>query len=348
MAVGDHSPTRPGYVEPGISKRIALLRFAMIFGIVILHTPPYIPLEQTGAGLFDFIKAFCQHALFRSTVPVLTCVSGYLLFNAGLDQKIRVLVTKKTRTLLIPLIVWNLPLVLALYVIQSKGLMTHDFSATLYPFDPLKMIDKTLGLFSLPVNYPLNFLRDLFILCLMAPLFGPLLRHAPWVGLAGVFVLFWFNFDGPLIIRSTMPIHFYLAGMAALQRWDLTRLDRFAPICLVLLVTICAAIVQFEITDRNWFRLISPLLIWPLSSLFLGTAVGRLCIRLSPTSFFLFLSHGPVLLAVWILYQKLLAGVHYHVFWFVAPYLVAALCLGARKITASYAPTVYRFALGSR
>ncbi|MDA1326673.1 MAG: hypothetical protein O3C34_18275 [Proteobacteria bacterium] len=90
-------------LDQNISDRIELLRFMLIFGIVILHVPPYIPLGETADGWFPFIKAFFQHGLFRSTVPVLTCISGFLLFKAYLDQRVRELVVKKTQTLLLPL-----------------------------------------------------------------------------------------------------------------------------------------------------------------------------------------------------------------------------------------------------
>lgn len=45
-------------IEKEISTRISILRFVMIFGIVILHTPLYVPIDQVGSHAFDMIKAF--------------------------------------------------------------------------------------------------------------------------------------------------------------------------------------------------------------------------------------------------------------------------------------------------
>ena len=70
----------------------------MIVGIVILHVPPPIPLVETAPGVFPFIKAYFSHAVFRSTVPVLTCISGFLLFKAGLDSSFLLVFKKKTTT----------------------------------------------------------------------------------------------------------------------------------------------------------------------------------------------------------------------------------------------------------
>ncbi len=68
-----------------VFDRIAMLRLLMIIGVVVLHTPPYVSVTEIGPGIFDFIKALFQNAAFRATVPVLTVISGYLLFRSGLD-----------------------------------------------------------------------------------------------------------------------------------------------------------------------------------------------------------------------------------------------------------------------
>ena len=83
-----------------------MLRYLMIVGIVVLHTPPYVPVAEMGPGLFDFIKAFFQSAMFRATVPVLTVISGYLLFQSGLDQHWMRLAKKKTRTIIARMSAW--------------------------------------------------------------------------------------------------------------------------------------------------------------------------------------------------------------------------------------------------
>ena len=119
-------------IEYDVSQRIAILRYVMIFGIVVLHTPPYVPLDQTGSDLFALVKAFFQHAFFRASVPVLTFISGYLLFKNNLDLKFSRLLRKKTTTILIPLILFNLPFVIFLYLVQSNNTIAHDFTRQVY------------------------------------------------------------------------------------------------------------------------------------------------------------------------------------------------------------------------
>lgn len=43
--------------EDEVRKRISMLRFLMIFGVVLLHTPPFVPIKEVGGGTFDLIKS---------------------------------------------------------------------------------------------------------------------------------------------------------------------------------------------------------------------------------------------------------------------------------------------------
>ena len=156
-------------IDINISERISLLRYVMILGIVILHIPPNIPLAETGTGVFHFIKAFLVHAVFRSTVPVLTCISGYLLFNSYLYTSISLIFIKKAKRLIVPLFIWNFPIVLLLYVFQSQGVFSN-YSVKLYPFDAVTFFNGIFSITGAPVNFPLFFLRDLFVLSLLSPL----------------------------------------------------------------------------------------------------------------------------------------------------------------------------------
>ena len=88
-------------LQHGIHDRIAFLRIVMIFGVIVLHTPAYVPMAAIGSGWFDMVKAFFQLAVFRASVPVLTVISGFLLFKSCIDQEPLRCLTKKTRTILL-------------------------------------------------------------------------------------------------------------------------------------------------------------------------------------------------------------------------------------------------------
>ena len=325
-----------------------MLRYILIFGIIVLHVPPYVPLPETGSTVFDFFKAMMQHGVFRSSVPVLTCISGFLLYYSNLDLDFKRLFVKKTKSIFVPLVLFNIPLVLLVYIIQGNQLLEHSFEKQLYPFELSNWINAVFAVTESPINYPLNFLRDLFILSIAAPLFGYLLRQSPWLGLVLIFTFFWNNLDGDLILRNTMPITFYLGGMAAILRWDIRRFDAYAPILLLLFLGLCAAMVFFQIENRSYLRIVSPLLIWPAASLLLGTRFSDWIIGLSKYSLATFLLHGPLLLAVWLVYQKYFPSISYPVFWVSAPLIVAGLVVPVYHFSYRRFPRATRFALGGR
>lgn len=45
-------------------------------------------------------------------------------------------------------------------------------------------------------------------------------------------VIFWFDFDGLLLLRSSMALNFYIGGLFAVYGWDLFWLDSINGACL--------------------------------------------------------------------------------------------------------------------
>lgn len=331
-------------VQDPVRDRIALLRSLMIFGIVILHTPEYVPLSALGSGVFENFKAYFQLAVFRTTVPVLTFISGYLLFRSCLDTRPAELLRKKAKTIGVPFLVFNLGLMAAAFFMQWKFRL--DTSPTLIPFDGTTWLNAAFGLTGSPANYPLNFLRDLLALMLLAPLLGWLLRHYQLLGLAAVTLVFMNNLDRYFILRDIMPILFYLGGMAAVRQWKMTELDRYALPLLGIFLALCACVLIFKWKNTNYLRLASPLLIWPAASLLLDTRAGRYLARMSKYSFFLFLTHAPVLLLTWLIYARFGKSVPYPLYWVLAPVITTAIVITSHRLAVRYIPGVLGAALG--
>jgi succinoglycan biosynthesis protein ExoH len=326
------------------SSRISILRFVMIFGIVILHIPPFVPIDLLEPGVFSYIKAFFQSALFRCTVPVLSFISGYLLFRSGIDTKPRLLLAKKIHSLVVPFLVFNLPFVAVALVLQMTGKL--DISYQLVPFNWSEFADAAFSLRRQPINYPLFFLRDLFVICLLAPVFGMLLRRSPELGLILISLVFLADFDRELVMRTAMPVSFCIGGYLAVRNFNVRALDKYAVPCLVLFLIMCAAIVIFRVVNTTALRLISPVLIWPAASLLLGTRFGRWAARMSKYSFFIFLAHAPVLLLSWKLYLKYGQDIPYQVYWVATPVLTTMLLIGVHRLCTKYIPAPFAWARG--
>lgn len=336
-------------VPKEISRRISITRYFLVIGIVVLHTPPLTPLNQLDGSAFEWFRAFLTHGVFRALIPVLTSISGYLLFASGLHLSPAKLIGKKTASILVPLVLWNLPLAVVLYVVQRYGWMSYDFRASLHPVTLHAWVDAVVGLDDYPVNYPLNFLRDLFVLALLSPLFWQLLKRAPYIGLGVVFTVFLFNLDGPVVLFDAMMVTFYVGALAATQRWDLTRLDRYAVALLLLFVLICFTSIAFGIPNKKFLRLLTLPLVWPAMSLLVDTRFGDLLLRHAKHSFFTFLSHSVLLLASWLVYRRLPSGsLPYPLFWLIAPASIVVLGVVLDRQFKRWTPRLAAIMLGNR
>jgi succinoglycan biosynthesis protein ExoH len=335
-------------MDKEISNRIWATRYLMVIGIIILHLPPYQPLNELGSSFFEYVKAFFSHGVFRATVPVLTVMSGFLIFNSGLQLKPKKLFSKKVNTIFVPLIICNLPLAIAVFFIQKYSILNHDFSAQLYPFVISHWLNAITGLFGSPINYPLNFLRDLFVISLLSPILWQLLKRAPYAGLLIVLVVYYLNLDGNLILRNSMLVSFYIGALAAHQKWDLTLLDKYSVFLLGLFFTTCASIVIFKIADKELFRLISPFMVWPAMSLMMNTKLSWLLLKYARHSFFTFLAHGPIILVLWLIFNKVTPDLPYFIYWLIAPVITVFLTVLLNKYFKIITPRMHTFILGGR
>lgn len=333
-------------MDTNVRDRFNLLRFVMIVGVVMLHTPEYVSITAIGSDWFSLTKAFFQNALFRTTVPVLTFISGYLVFHANLDQAPLKLLYKKSRSLLLPFLVFNLPVLALAWLVQTQAgiVMSRDLGS----FDPMTWLDAAFGLTGSPINYPLNFLRDMMALMLIAPVMGVVIRNLPFIGLALCFWFFMNNYDGILVLRDTMVIVFYLGGLAACRKWNLRTLDGYALPCLMLFLLACTTIVYFRIANTTALRLVAPLLVWPASALLLDSRIGAWCARMNKYSFFIFVAHAPVLMLSWQLYKRAGDVVPYALYWATAPFFVTGLLMGLYTLGMKAAPGLLQLALGGR
>jgi len=332
-------------IDRDIRDRIALLRFVMIFGVIVLHTPAYVPMAEVGTGWFDLTKAYFQLAVFRATVPVLTVISGFLLFGACLDREPARLFRKKGRTILIPFLFFNLALLP--FALGAELFAGIKLSSSLWPFDAATWLDAAFGISGSPINYPLNFLRDLLVLILLAPAFGWMLRNFAWPGLILVGVVFFSNFDGLLVRRDLMAVLFYVGGMAAVRGWNLRLLDRYAVPCLLAFALACAGMVYFRIADTTYLRLVAPFLIWPAAMLLVGTQAGSWLARMSKYSFFMFLAHAPVLMVTSVVYKRFGDALPYPVYWFLAPVAVTAFLIVIYQLAFAVMPRLFGILIGA-
>jgi succinoglycan biosynthesis protein ExoH len=339
----------PNRLDIDVSKRIAVLRYPLIYLIVIVHVPDLNHyLEQPGVEsfIFDFVKK----GLVRVSISTLTCISGYLIFMFALHENFPLLIRKRAQALILPMIVWNLPLVFLLYFVQAWDLTNFTFNPTgqMYPFNPMQWINGVFAVTDIPIVGPMYFLRDLFLVSFFAPLMGWVIKRAPWVGLAVLLLIFYPDFDGKFILTNTIPISFYVGGMAAVMKWDIQKWDRYAWPLTGILLLICIGMVIIPNDRPEWLRLIAPFFIWPTASLMVGTRVADWFARNGRAAVFLFMFHGFALIFLMRAFPDYQEGDYEFLIWLAVPLLIAWLSQYLFQFLDNHFPGILSLLTGGR
>lgn len=261
--------------------------------VVLLHigTPQLSKLDTS--NVFQIVMFFLQDELSRFSVPTLTMISGYLLFSNKLDLKPLKLYEKKARTLLVPFFFFNI-VYFALQYAMEYFTGWAPLHTLLNQSNEVKL-NYIFNYAGFPLNSALHFLRDLMVVAVLAPLFGYFMRHRPFLGLFLVTGFFMSNMDGHLVNRNTMAVLFYVGGLAATRQWNVKRFDHLAIPALGLLLTACLGMMVLHVENHVYIYLIAPFTVWPASSLLMNTKIGNWAEKYSKYSFFLFLSHMPLI-----------------------------------------------------
>lgn len=149
-------------------------------------------------------------SLGRASVPLLSLISGLLIVHS-FDRRSPLAVMKtKPATLLVPMIIWSIPVVLLLFVEEKVRRETG-----LAPNNAMEWLNAFFALTESPANGPLHFLREIFIMSCYACGVLAVYRRFPkaaYLLMAGIFLLE--QIPGGFLLFRNQIATFYLAGMA--------------------------------------------------------------------------------------------------------------------------------------
>lgn len=310
------------------SKRIEMLRTIAILGVVLLHVPPLateLPLEHAYSSEFLLqIKYLFSNTIFMASVPTLSVISGYLLFSAAGGLRYPQIVKKKAKTLVVPAILWNLPLLGILFVAKARSWPIYTDVPD--PASAWDVINLTLGIVGQPLNYPLHFLFDVFICVLLSPVIRLFLRHAPAVGLAICLTLLFADHGNDFLVRGDILAAFYTGGLVADKGWTLSGIDRHWRAVAVFFLVLCVGYTVIEAANgfqggafhdygRKVLRLAGPFAFWGVSAYLLRFAWSNRLAVFARYSFFIFCAHAPILKLLWHVYRAAGGTVEQPVYW---------------------------------
>ena len=230
-------------IDSKISQTITLCRFPLIVLVVMLHSgAAYSSVE--GGGLAQFFSAYFT----RIAVPLFFCISGYLFFYNFSLESYFVKIRKRIKNLLVPYFFWNIVFIAAFFVFQTlfqtsfdrKPISDWALSDFLWSFWDIRHIHGyELNSGGVPFHSHLWFLRDLFMMALLSPLFFFLLKYMKSV-IVFVALLLWLflPFDFFYYIKNESFLFFLIGGYMQINAINILAFNKKQIIKGISLVTI--------------------------------------------------------------------------------------------------------------
>ncbi|ATE67538.1 acyltransferase [Rhizorhabdus dicambivorans] len=320
-----------------VSQAIAIARLICILGIVWVHGWTGLAGDEmaalAGSGQ-DLLRWTVIELFGRSAVPLLSIVSGWLVAHSLAKRGARRFLSAKARTVLVPMLLWN---AIALVLVVGAGTLGLIRAPLLG--DARWIADNMLDLTRAgDINVQTNFLRDLFLCMLAAPLLARL--RSRWLLLIGGLAAVWVvgAWQLYLLLRPGILL-FFVTGILA-RRHDLAeRLGTLAawraalPFALVVPLKIWLSVhgggaashhVMLAAAVDLATRAAAALLVWRTTMGLARWPVASRLLRLERYAFFLFCSH---LLFMWLLAPAIghftgpMGGAGWPIFFLVQPLL---------------------------
>lgn len=341
-------------ITTSASRVISTLRLPLIIGVVFIHSS--VPLDQPTLietkiwTIFGYVlPAFC--------VPLFFMFSGYLFFattKAFTPKEYAIKLKSRSKSLLIPYIVWNALTLLAFYVFNR--LVPSSRSHSMHNVVDYSFID-ILSAFWIDYDYyPIAlqfwFIRDLMVVILLSPIVYLIVKKTP-IGIL-VFTVLYF-----IIPRFAAAYFFSLGAYFALQNKDFIALS-YKIRWYAITVFAVSLIVRAFTVDRTSPDTDLPYIkeVYILSSMIVVLVLtDKLsCKYQVPTlftnsSFFIFCSHILIGAVISRIITSFLAGRN-EIFWiigyFANPFIIVALGILLYKLLSLYTPRLLSFITGGR
>ena len=354
------------------SIRINLLRFPLTVGVLFHHsyeTSVRFSYGTVGVSQNTFISEFVRNlisqGLCRMAPPLFFLLSGYLFFAGfkwsedGYLSKLK----RRVRTLLIPLLFWNIAS-LSIFVLAQTIPATQIYvSFKLYP--PIKCFDTYvflsaifgIGINRFPIAYQFWFIRDLMILCILSPAVHFINKKIFPIFFTCIFFC-WFLNICPNYSESVGAILFFCLGAFLSQKnKSLFAWDRYGHFALLLYFPILLLDAAFYGDPFTFYLHKIGIFLGVLAALYITKNIaekGNLratVLGLSGASFFVFAAHEPLLTICRKLVYRAIApdcSALVLALYFAIPILVIFILLGTHRLLLYIAPEFLKLITGGR
>lgn len=237
-------------LDNAISLKIKHLRPMLIFLVVLIHAERafrgYTAATAPDYTIVSYIICFFKDHFCRMAVPLFFAVSGYL-FTISLPEVTDLqwymgLIKKKFFRLVIPYLFFNSYLIITVfYFTEIPGI-----SGRLEPGISL-FFEKLIPMVSVPINFPLWFLRDLIVIFFCSPIVVIMLREIPYFSIVVLGSFWWFAEKYGYGISQSI-FWFYLGCVISYKKPDVSFADRHYRLIFMLYVIFTAIISALNLT----------------------------------------------------------------------------------------------------
>jgi succinoglycan biosynthesis protein ExoH len=338
------------------------MRILLISGIVFVHVPhdPETSPFLGRNGFFDWIRVFLGDSLFRIGVPCLSAISGYLLFQRGWEAFDYVKTLRsKARTVLVPFLFWNLGLLAAVLVIQRAGIGVGYFP-DLWNIPAREFVSYAFATEGLPIDIPLYFLRDLIVCIILSPILAHLVRRFPAVTLGVLFLLAIIpSLTLGIVLKKSILFSFTLGIFLALNGVDLKAVDRFAGLGTAVMLT-AAVLLSIGLYQtgpdfpwaldlaRSALSILGAGGLWLMSAIVIRSSIGQRLAATGSLSFWMFCAHYPLLMLMWMVWNRMAGDGLYPLFYVSAAALSFIILFVSNHLVSRKMPGLYEVLTGSR
>lgn len=273
-----------------LSEKIKILSFLLTVLIVILHAN----MASLCTGGISFLQEVMTAEVTRIAVPLFYLISGFLFFinykNTWSDYQ-RKLGTR-TRSLLVPYVLFLLCGCIIMFVLNHA-----------YTIEVFWKIVKNGILYSPPIFYPLWFLRDLYIMSLLAPIVYWIIRKVPILLIIPIIV--WALGKNPFIFPTAEAMLFFSVGafFTTKVKWLEKTAHEGAWSCFFLWIFLCffncyvsEKVLTLPYATHCVILLLGIYAVWILyDKLYSRFSVGIKFATIYKYSFFIYLLHEPIL-----------------------------------------------------
>ena len=339
------------------SKTFNFLRFPLMVFIVFIHT---INLSDVANNIFvQDIYYLITKVIAALGVPTFFIISGYYFFYTKNENEVFnknsyfFKLKKRVKTLLIPFLLWNLFMIIFYIVVP---LLIPSFGAD----GQIKTVKQFFVAFvsynyHTPINYPLWYVRDLMILCILSPIIYLLIKYLKIIPLIILFIVAVWRFYIPMPrMDLTYQSFFYfpLGAYFAIHHKNIIEYCRklsFYPL-IIYIIFIVAFLITKDGTINRIGIIFGLIATYNIVSYFVEHNKLKENPFLSEMSFFLFLFHALPIIIVSNRLKSLLpqTDLGYLINYFLSVFIVVLLAIITYKIMKKYFPRFTSILMGGR